>query len=170
MAKRSHKGNAGQLPRTTFRELLELVEKPTDRKRPSAKALRTSGTEVLVQAVYGDASITVYKNGWAIYSEGRRATVCNVWHCQKAVEYVFQDGSTQCVQFEEFADRSCVIRLALEGEYRLTRNESTRKRLRVTTSGIRPVPCRSDAIPRPSSPCRRCRAAGWSALPGPYPP
>ena len=135
MAKRSHKGNAGQLPRTTFRELLELVEKPTDRKRPSAKALRTSGTEVLVQAVYGDASITVYKNGWAIYTEGRRATVCNVWHCQKAVEYVFQDGSAQCIQFEEFADRSCVIRLALEGEYRLTRNESTRKRLRESADG-----------------------------------
>lgn len=130
MAKWRCSGNAGQPTQITFRELLGLVEAPAGKKRPSAKDLRTSGEEVLVQADSGNASITVYKNGWAIYSEGRHVTVCNVWHCRKAVEYEFQDGITRRVEYEDFADHPCVIRLALEGEHRLSCNESTRKRLR----------------------------------------
>lgn len=107
----------------TLRALRELVGSTKGIKLPTAKALRESGVEVVANASVGaDGRLTVYRNGFYIYQTNIGATVHAVDRC---MDYVYDDGDD--LDAAQFDDKAWELRLALEGEDRLERNNNARE-------------------------------------------
>lgn len=95
-------------------------------KIPTAKELRESRQTVINKKIGMDAEIGVYQNGYVLYQACGRSTVFPVHFCR---EYSYMcDGNI--IQLPElfFEKESWDLRLVLEGEDRLSRNQEERER------------------------------------------
>lgn len=97
----------------TLAALMEMVPDASEGKLPTKKSL--ADKEVLVSVEIDGANITIYKNGYLVYTVGEDSTVCTVHRCAKRT-YEFSDGSrstVSCVNMPWYAaiDLVCAERL-----------------------------------------------------------
>lgn len=110
----------------TLRELLEIVDRPVNRKLPTMKEMR-SRTDRLFTLSTENYELVVYQCGFFTYSVGKRTTVQAIHHCLKPVEYKTVTDSKLSVPVEAFLDKPFWIRLALEGEARIDGNRESQE-------------------------------------------
>ncbi len=110
----------------TLRELKNLADIPEPgQKTPPAKELRASAEPLVEQALRGDAWITAYKCGYAIYSVCGASTVFCIHSCGG---YCYDSGENPCdISSGLFEGEAWYLRLVLEGEDRLCRNREARE-------------------------------------------
>lgn len=107
----------------TFQALCKLVGSTTGMKLPTAKSLRESGVEIVASASVGEAGqLTVYRNGFYIYRTESGSTVHAVDRC---MEYIYEGDDALDASLLD--DEVWMVRLALEGEDRLERNNNARE-------------------------------------------
>ena len=107
----------------TFQALRKLVGSTTGMKLPTAKSLRESGVEIVASASVGEAGkLTVYRNGFFIYRTDSGSTVHAVDRC---TEYIYEGDDALNASLLD--DEVWMVRLALEGEDRLERNNNARE-------------------------------------------
>ena len=111
----------------TLRELRNMVEVAEVKGRvPSVKALLESDIPIAVKETLGEqAEISVYQNGLVLYRVGKRATVFPLHNC---TEYIYESGEKIFANINErfFDNENWYIRLILEGEDRLAKNQEVR--------------------------------------------
>lgn len=113
----------------TFRQLKEMVGSGTGHKMPTARQLKDSGEEpVVVREIGPDGSLSVYPNGYAVYSNGSGTTVVSIGECGEYT-YRFHDGEdglpTESSIVLDGDDWS--IAVALKGEEQIEANLMNRK-------------------------------------------
>lgn len=97
-----------------------------DEKTPTAKQLRESGRLVEKEELGEDTEICVYRNGYVLYRVGRHSTVFPLYLCE---EYVYMSGkNVVCLAEQFFENEKWSVRLMLEGEDRLKRNQDEKER------------------------------------------
>lgn len=113
----------------TLQQLKQIVDVPDqERKTPTAKKLRESGSVIAKTRLEKNVEITVYRNGYVLYQVDRRATVFPITLCQ---EYLYEKGDLAIRIPEKFFEQEIwYMRLVLEGEDRLTWNEEVREQTR----------------------------------------
>lgn len=113
----------------TLQELKKITDMPGDREKlPTAKQLRITGLVVAQKQLGQEAEISAYRNGCALYQVGKRSTVFFLHPCR---EYLYiSDGSAVCLPEQFFEHERWYLRLVLEGEDRLNRNNEERERSR----------------------------------------
>lgn len=113
----------------TLRELKNMADVPKPgQKTPTAKELRSSDGLIADRALQGDAWISAYKSGYAVYSVCGSATVFRIHACGS---YCYDSGkNTYDVDSGLFDGESWHLRLVLEGEDRLCRNREAREQMR----------------------------------------
>lgn len=116
----------------TLQELKQIVEVPVPgQKIPTARKLRTSGVLTVWEKLNRETKIAAYQNGYTLYEAGGFATVFPVHSCR---EYQYDSGE-QLIHIGEglFEHEAWYLRLMLEGEDRLVRNQETRERERTVS-------------------------------------
>lgn len=113
----------------TFRQLKEMVGSGTGHKMPTARQLKDSGEEpVAVREIGPDGSLSVYPNGYAVYSNGSGTTVVSIGECGEYT-YRFHDGEdglpTESSIVLDGDDWSVAV--ALKGEEQIEANLMNRK-------------------------------------------
>ena len=110
----------------TLQELKQVVGNREERRKvPSAKYLRENGVAVARQRLVDCAEIIAYQTGYVLYCVGDYATVFPLFTCR---DYVYEAGrKTAVVEENFFNDQPWYVRLILEGEDRLCRNQETRE-------------------------------------------
>lgn len=113
----------------TLQELKKITDMPGDgEKLPTAKQLRITGLVVAQKQLGQEAEISAYRNGCALYQVGKRSTVFFLHPCR---DYLYiSDGSAVCLPEQFFEHERWYLRLVLEGEDRLNRNNEERERSR----------------------------------------
>ena len=113
----------------TLQELKKITDMPGDREKlPTAKQLRITGLVVAQKQLGQEAEISAYRNGCALYRVGKRSTVFFLHPCR---DYLYiSDGSAVCLPEQFFEHERWYLRLVLEGEDRLNRNNEERERSR----------------------------------------
>lgn len=113
----------------TLQELKKITDMPGDREKlPTAKQLRITGLVVAQKQLGQEAEISAYRNGCALYQVGKRSTVFFLHPCR---DYLYiSDGSAVCLPEQFFEHERWYLRLVLEGEDRLNRNNEERERSR----------------------------------------
>ena len=113
----------------TLQELKKITDMPGDREKlPTAKQLRITGLVVAQKQLGQEAEISAYRNGSALYRVGKRSTVFFLHPCR---DYLYiSDGSAVCLPEQFFEHERWYLRLVLEGEDRLNRNNEERERSR----------------------------------------
>lgn len=111
----------------TLQELKRRVDVPdSGMKIPSGKELRETGHIVASKKLGMDAEICVYRCGYAVYQICGRSTVFSIHSCG---EYFYlSDGKAFHLPGEFFESEEWYLRLMLEGEDRLNRNQEERER------------------------------------------
>ena len=111
----------------TLQELRKTMDAPdAGMKIPTAKELRESGQIIASKKLGMGAEIYVYKCGHAIYQICGRSTVFPVHSCR---DYLYlSDGSIVHLTDDFFESEKWYLRLVLEGEDRLNRNQEERER------------------------------------------
>ncbi len=111
----------------TLQELKQSVETAAQgQKIPTAKNIRESGVAVAKEKLDGDTEITAYRNGYALYSNCRAATVFPIHTCGG---YMYGGRQDACSIGENLFDREAwYLRLVLEGEDRLAHNREMKER------------------------------------------
>lgn len=113
----------------TLQELKETTEIPGQKmKMPTAKALRETGRIVAERQMKDDTWINVYQNGYALYHVGGHSTVFPIHTCG-AYLYV-SDGMGSSLPEQFFEKEPWYVRLVLEGEDRLYRNQQAKEQER----------------------------------------
>ena len=110
----------------TLKQIRKMVEISKETKRvPSAKQLMEMGSPVLAkETIREDTSITVFKNGYVLYQDGKRATV---FPLPQKKDYVYDFATDRSVLDSDlFEDENWYVRLILEGEDRLSENQRKR--------------------------------------------
>ncbi len=117
----------------TLQELKQSVETVVPgQKIPTAKNIRESGVAVAKEKLDGDTEITAYRNGYALYSNCRVATVFPIHTCGG---YVYGGSRDACSIEEKLFDREVwYLRLVLEGEDRLAHNREMKERKKTVSS------------------------------------
>lgn len=111
----------------TLQELKRKVGTPRDGARtPTARHLRESGVAVAYKSLGNDAEIIAYQNGYALYQVGRHFTVFPIHSCGGYL-YVSRNGEDYLTE-QFFGKERWYVRLVLEGEDRLSRNQEERER------------------------------------------
>lgn len=113
----------------TFRQLKEMVGSGMGNRLPTARQLKDSGEEpVAVREIGPDGSLSVYPNGYAVYSNGSGTTVVSIGECGEYT-YRFHDGEdglpTESSIVLDGDDWS--IAVALKGEEQIEANLMNRK-------------------------------------------
>ena len=113
----------------TLQELKKITDMPGDREKlPTAKQLRITGLMVAQKQLGQEAEISAYRNGCALYRVGKRSTVFFLHPCR---DYLYiSDDSAVCLPEQFFEHERWYLRLVLEGEDRLNRNNEERERNR----------------------------------------
>lgn len=104
--------------------MVEVAE--VEGRVPSVKALLESDIPIAVKETLGEqAEISVYQNGLVLYRVGNRATVFPLHTC---TEYIYESGEEIFANINErfFDNENWYIRLILEGEDRLAKNQEVR--------------------------------------------
>ncbi len=111
----------------TLQELKKEVDIPGfDEKTPTARQLRESGRLIEKEELGEDTEICVYRNGYVLYRVGRHSTVFPLYLCK---EYVYMSGkNVVCLAEQFFENEKWGLRLMLEGEDRLKRNQDEKER------------------------------------------
>lgn len=110
----------------SLRELLKEVPNTTGIKLPTAKALRSSDSIILYDIEHNSSRLTVYANGFFIYTHRGYTTVQSIHKCNESIWYEFADGHKDMCSIEQFLDEPFPIRLMLEGDLRLEMNQNAR--------------------------------------------
>lgn len=111
----------------TLQELKKITDMPGDREKlPTAKQLRITGLVVAQKQLGQEAEISAYRNGCALYRVGKRSTVFFL-HPFRDYLYI-SDDSAVCLPEQFFEHERWYLRLVLEGEDRLNRNNEERER------------------------------------------
>lgn len=111
----------------TLQELKKEVEIPGfDKKIPTAKQLRESGRLIEMEELSEDTEICVYQNGYVFYRVGSHSTVFPLYLCG---DYLYMSGkNVVCLAEQFFENERWSLRLMLEGEDRLNRNQDEKER------------------------------------------
>lgn len=111
----------------TLQELKKCVTIPElNEKTPTTKQLRESGTVVAMEKLGKDTELGVYQNGYVFYRVGRHATVFPLYLCR---DYLYVSGKNViCLAEKFFENERWSLRLMLEGEDRLNRNQDEKER------------------------------------------
>ncbi len=110
----------------TLQRLKEIVDTPKmDQKMPSAKRLAECEKTVAWKKLGEDMEVAAYKNGYALYRIHQAATVFPIHACGG---YQYGMGDSPRIGSEQFGQEAWYLRLALEGEDRLCRNQEARER------------------------------------------
>lgn len=97
-----------------------------DEKVPTAKQLRESGIVAAIERLGEDTEICVYQNGYVFYRVGRHSTVFPLYLCR---DYLYMSGKNViCLSEQFFQNKRWSLRLMLEGEDRLNRNQDEKER------------------------------------------
>ena len=111
----------------TLRELKRIVAVPENGTNPpTAKQLQSSEVLVVNENLEMDGEIRVYSNGYAVYRACGRSTVFPVHSCGDYF-YLFDCGIVHLAG-DFFEGEKWYLRLVLEGEDRLGRNQEERER------------------------------------------
>lgn len=108
----------------TLRELKKMV-KPAEKngKLPTARYLTTSGMEPVVkEKIDNETEIMVYPNGYVLYKAGKKSTVFPLTDCG-AYEYKMLSGKEKVYDASFFENENWYVRLIMEGEDLLERNQ-----------------------------------------------
>lgn len=116
----------------TLQELKEITEIPEHgRKMPTARNLRNTGRLVAEKELKNDTWIAAYQNGYALYHAGGHSTVFPVHTCG---DYLYaSSGISSYLPEHFFAKEPWHIRLVLEGEDRLERNQKAKEQERTVS-------------------------------------
>lgn len=119
----------------TLRELKKLVGEPGQgEKIPTVKCLKASGMPVIGKEFGGDAGIAIYPKGYALYQAGGHSTVFPVHVCG---DYLYMSGNHSVRIAEDFFNNEpWYVRLILEGEDRLSRNQDEKEQGRTVSYSI----------------------------------
>ncbi len=111
----------------TLQELKQIADIPKRGNRiPTAKYLKGNETVVEKKRLGVDAEITAYQNGYVLYQVGRHFTVFPLHSCGS---YLYISNSHMAsLSGSVFENEMWYVRLALEGEDRLNRNQEERER------------------------------------------
>ena len=113
----------------TLEELKGITEIPERRiKMPTAKNLRETGRAVAEKKLENNTWITVYQNGYALYHACGHSTVFSIHTCG-AYLYV-SSGISSYLPEQFFEKEPWYVRLVLEGEDRLDRNQRAKEQER----------------------------------------
>lgn len=116
----------------TLQELKRLTAIPAQEvKAPTARRLRETG-EIVVEKQFGrDTRILVYRNGYALYHAGGHSTVFPIHICG---DYLYaSSGISSYLPQHFFEKESWHVRLVLEGEDRLDRNQRAKEQERTVS-------------------------------------
>ncbi len=113
----------------TLQELKEITEIPEQRiKVPTAKNLRETGRAVAEKQLENNTWIKAYQNGYALYHACGHSTVFSIHTCG-AYLYV-SSGISSYLPEQFFEKEPWYVRLVLEGEDRLDRNQRAKEQER----------------------------------------
>lgn len=111
----------------TLKELRNMVEEAEVQERvPSVRGLLESGAPIVVKEVLSEQTeISVYSNGLVLYRAGNRATVFPLHPCG---DYIYDStmAHIENIKADFFENENWYIRLLLEGEDRLAKNQDVR--------------------------------------------
>lgn len=111
----------------TLQELKKIVDVPERGKNPpTAKQLQSAESLVVNEKLGTDGEIRVYANGYALYRICSRSTVFSVHSCGDYL-YLSDEGMVHLAG-DFFEGERWYLRLVLEGEDRLGRNQEERER------------------------------------------
>lgn len=110
----------------TLWELQRIVEKPGQGERiPTAKYLKEGGVPVISEHLGMDAEITVYSNGYVLYQVYRHTTIFPLHSCG---DYLYLSGNSGVHMPKSFFEKEpWYIRLILEGEDRMSKNQNKKE-------------------------------------------
>ena len=113
----------------TLEELKGITEIPERRiKMPTAKNLRETGRAVAEKKLENNTWITVYQNGYALYHACGHSTVFSIHTCGA---YLYVSSGISSYLPEQFLEKEpWYVRLVLEGEDRLDRNQRAKEQER----------------------------------------
>lgn len=110
----------------TLQELKEITDIPEQGIRiPTAKNLRETGRAVARKQIRNDTWIAAYQNGYALYQACDHSTVFSIHTCG-AYLYV-SSGISSYLPKQFFEKEPWYVRLVLEGEDRLDRNQRAKE-------------------------------------------
>lgn len=110
----------------TLQELKEITETPEQRiKVPTAKNLKETGRAVAEKQLDNNTWIAAYQNGFALYHACGHSTVFPIHTC-RAYLYV-SSGVSSYLPEQFFEKEPWYVRLVLEGEDRLDRNQRAKE-------------------------------------------
>ena len=116
----------------TLQELKEITETTKHGiKMPTARNLRETGKTVAEKHLKNDAWITAYQNGYALYHASGHSTVFPIHTCG-AYLYV-SNGVSSYLPKHFFEKEPWYVRLVLEGEDRLDRNQRAKEQERTVS-------------------------------------
>ena len=111
----------------TLKELRSMVDEAEVQERvPSVRGLLESGAPVVVKEMLSEQTeISVYRNGLVLYRAGNRATVFPLHPCG---DYIYDSAMAHIenIRADFFDNENWYIRLLLEGEDRLAKNQDVR--------------------------------------------
>lgn len=116
----------------TLQKLKEITEIPEQKmKIPTAKSLRETGRIVAEKQIKNDTWITAFQNGFALYYASGHSTVFPVHTCG---DYLYaSDGMSSYLPEHFFEKEPWYVRLVLEGEDRLYRNQQSKEQERTVS-------------------------------------
>ena len=116
----------------TLQELKEITETTKHGiKMPTARNLRETGKTVAEKHLKNDTWITSYQNGYALYHASGHSTVFPIHTCG-AYLYV-SNGVSSYLPEHFFEKEPWYVRLVLEGEDRLDRNQRAKEQERTVS-------------------------------------
>ncbi len=116
----------------TLQELKEITETTKyGIKMPTARNLRETGRAVAEKHLKNDTWITAYQNGYALYHASGHSTVFPIHTCGA---YLYVSSGVSSYLSEHFFEKEpWYVRLVLEGEDRLDRNQSAKEQERTVS-------------------------------------
>ena len=116
----------------TLQELKEITETTKyGIKMPTARNLRETGRAVAEKHLKNDTWITAYQNGYALYHASGHSTVFPIHTCGA---YLYVSSGVSSYLSEHFFEKEpWYVRLVLEGEDRLDRNQRAKEQERTVS-------------------------------------
>ncbi len=116
----------------TLQELKEITETTKyGIKMPTARNLRETGRAVAEKHLKNDTWITAYQNGYALYHASGHSTVFPIHTCGA---YLYVSSGVSSYLSEHFFEKEpWYVRIVLEGEDRLDRNQSAKEQERTVS-------------------------------------
>ncbi len=119
----------------TLRDLRKMVKRPAARENvPGCNVLMRSGEIVLRECLLADTELIVFREGYAIYRSGKKKTVFAIADSMPYVYESCEEGET--ISSDQWEEQPWYLRLVLEGEDRLERNNDDCENRRAVPWGV----------------------------------